>query len=117
MLLMLIASIPLLASKPRPLQDTFNDLLSNMPKPLGIHHIRAILFSLPVSYLKDLRDFADVNNIDSFVSKRIMQEFSVVIMKRFRSNRFEKTKGRHVFLIYRNLLEFITFVQSYFHYL
>ena len=44
-------------SKPRTLQDTFNDLLSNIQKPLGIHHIRTILFSLPVNYLKDLRDF------------------------------------------------------------
>jgi hypothetical protein len=34
--------------------DTFNDLLSNIQKPLGIHHIRTILFSLPVSYFKDL---------------------------------------------------------------
>ena len=39
---------------------------------------------------------ADVNSIDSFVSKRNMEEFSVVIMKRFRSNWFKKTKGRHV---------------------
>jgi hypothetical protein len=30
------------SSKPRPLQDTFNDLLSNIQKPLGIHHIRTI---------------------------------------------------------------------------
>ena len=45
------------SSKPRPLQDTFNDLLSNIQKPLGIHHNRTILFSLPVNYLKDLRDF------------------------------------------------------------
>jgi hypothetical protein len=35
------------SSKPRTLQDTFNDLLSNIQKPLGIHHIRTILFSLP----------------------------------------------------------------------
>ena len=45
------------SSKPRPLQDTFNDLLYNIQKPLAIHHIRTILFSLPVNYLKDLRDF------------------------------------------------------------
>jgi N-glycosylase/DNA lyase len=44
------------SSKPRTLQDTFNDLLSNIQKPLGIHHIRTILFSLPVNYLKVLRD-------------------------------------------------------------
>ena len=43
-------------SKSRTLRDTFNDLLSNIQKPLGIHHIRTILFSLPVNYLKDLRD-------------------------------------------------------------
>jgi hypothetical protein len=45
------------SSKPRTLQYTFNDLLSNIQKPLEIHHIRTILFSLPVNYLKDLRDF------------------------------------------------------------
>ena len=32
------------SSKPRTLEDTFNDLLSNIQKPLGIHHIRTILF-------------------------------------------------------------------------
>jgi hypothetical protein len=37
----------------------FNDLLSNIQKPLGIHHIRTILFSLPVNYLKDLRHHVD----------------------------------------------------------
>jgi hypothetical protein len=50
------------ASKPRPLQDTFNDLLSNIQKPLGIHHIRTILCSLPVNYLKYLRDFGPMRN-------------------------------------------------------
>jgi hypothetical protein len=40
------------SSKPRTLQHTFNDLLSNIQKPLGIHHICTILFSLPVNYLK-----------------------------------------------------------------
>jgi hypothetical protein len=56
------------ASKPRTLQDTFNDLLSNIQKPLGIHHIRTILFSLPVSYLKDLRDFGlDKGGVDPFI--------------------------------------------------
>jgi hypothetical protein len=44
------------SSKPRTLQATFNDLLSNIQKPLGIHHIRTILFSLTVNYLKYLRD-------------------------------------------------------------
>jgi hypothetical protein len=43
------------SSKPRPLQDTFNDLLSNIQKPLGIHHIRTMFSSLFVNYLKDLR--------------------------------------------------------------
>ena len=52
------------SSKPRPLQDTFNDLFSNMQKPLGIHHIRTILFSLPVNYLNDLRD--DKGGVDPF---------------------------------------------------
>jgi hypothetical protein len=54
------------SSKPRPLQYTFNDLLSNIQKPLGIHHIRTILFSLPVNYLKDLRDFFYVNILQCF---------------------------------------------------
>jgi hypothetical protein len=31
------------SSKPRTLEDTFNDLLSNIQKPLGIHHFRTIL--------------------------------------------------------------------------
>jgi hypothetical protein len=58
------------ASKPRTLQDTFNDLLSNIQKPLGIHHIRTILFSLLVSYLKDLRDFGlDKGGVDRFSPK------------------------------------------------
>jgi hypothetical protein len=55
------------SSKPRTLQDTFNDLLPNIQKPLGIHHIRTILFSLPVNYLKDLRDFGlDKGGVDPF---------------------------------------------------
>ena len=58
------------SSKPRPLQDTFNDLLSNIQKPLGIHQIRTILFSLPVKYLKDLRDFGlDKGGVDPFSPK------------------------------------------------
>ena len=58
------------SSKPRTLQDTFNDLLSNIQKPLGIHHIRTILFSLPVNYLKDLRDFGlDKGGVDPFSPK------------------------------------------------
>ena len=46
--------------------------------------------------LFSIKNVADVNSIDSFFSKRNMEEFSVVIMKRFRSNWFEKTNGRHV---------------------
>jgi hypothetical protein len=46
--------------------------------------------------LFSIKNVADVNIIDSFVSKRNMEEFSVVSMKRFRSNWFKKTKGRHV---------------------
>ena len=59
------------SSKPRSLQDTFfNDLLSNIQKLLGIHHIRTILFSLPVNYLKDLRDFGlDKGGVDPFSHK------------------------------------------------
>jgi hypothetical protein len=58
------------SSKPRTLQDTFNDLLYNIQKPLGIHHIRTILFSLPVSYLKDLRNFGlDKGGVDPFSPK------------------------------------------------
>ena len=58
------------SSKPRPLQDTFNDLLYNIQKPLEIHHIRTILFSLLVNYLKDLRDFGlDKGGVDPFSPK------------------------------------------------
>jgi hypothetical protein len=58
------------ASKPRTVQDTFNDLLSNIQKSLGIHHIRTILFSLPVNYLKDLRDFGlNKGGVDPFSPK------------------------------------------------
>jgi hypothetical protein len=46
--------------------------------------------------LISIKNVADVNSIDSFVSKRNMEEFSAAIMKRFRLNWFEKTKGRHV---------------------
>jgi hypothetical protein len=53
----------------RGLQDTFNDLLSNIQKPLGIHHIRTILFSLPVNYLKELRDVElNKGGVDPFYS-------------------------------------------------
>ena len=46
--------------------------------------------------LFSVKNVADVNNIDSFVSKRNMEKLSVVFMKRFRSNWFEETNGRHV---------------------
>ena len=45
--------------------------------------------------LFSIKNVADVNSIDSFVSKRKMEDISVVIMKRFRSNWFEKTP-RHI---------------------
>ena len=58
------------SSKPRTLQVTFNDLLSNIQKLLRIHHIRTILFSLPVNYLKDLNDFGlDKGGVDPFSPK------------------------------------------------
>ena len=61
------------SSKPRTLQYTFNDLLSNIEKPLGIHRIRTILLSLPVNYLNDLRDFGlDKGGVDSFSTKYIL---------------------------------------------
>ena len=44
------------ASKPRTLQDTFNDLLSNIQKPLGIHHIRTIKHKVSCNVL-GLEDF------------------------------------------------------------
>jgi hypothetical protein len=59
------------SSKPRTLQDTFNYLLSNIQKPLGIHHIRTILFSLPVNYLKDLILIKIRNWNETFFSYRV----------------------------------------------
>jgi hypothetical protein len=58
-----------------------------------------LIFEIWWNFFYDLfsiKNVADVNSIDSFVSKRNMEAFSVVIMKRFRSNWFKKTKGRHV---------------------
>jgi hypothetical protein len=46
--------------------------------------------------LFSIKNVADVNIIDSFVSKRNLEAFSVIIMKRLISNWFKKTKGRHV---------------------
>ena len=58
-----------------------------------------LIFKIWWNFFYDLfsiKNVADVNSIDSVVSKRNMEESSVVIMKRFRSNWIEKTKGRHV---------------------
>jgi hypothetical protein len=58
-----------------------------------------LIFEIWWNFFYDLfsiKNVANVNSIDSFASKRNMEEFSVAIMKRFRSNWFEKTKGRHV---------------------
>jgi hypothetical protein len=58
-----------------------------------------LIFEIWWNFFYDLfsiKNVADVNSIDSFDSKRNMEEFSVVIMKRFRLNWFKKTKGRHV---------------------
>jgi hypothetical protein len=58
-----------------------------------------LIFEIWWNFFYDLfsiKNVADVNSIDSFVSKRNLEELYVVIMKRFRSNWFEKTKGRHV---------------------
>jgi hypothetical protein len=51
-----------------------------------------LIFEIWWNFFYDLfsiKNVAEVNSIDSFVSKRNMEEFSVVIMKRFRSNWFE----------------------------
>ena len=58
-----------------------------------------LIFEIWWNFFYDLfsiKNVAAVNSIDSFVSKRNMEEFSVAIMKRFRSNWFEKMKGRYV---------------------
>ena len=58
-----------------------------------------LIFEIWWNFFYDLfsiKNVADVNSIDSFVSKRNLEEFSVIIMKRLRSNWFKKTKGRHV---------------------
>jgi hypothetical protein len=58
-----------------------------------------LIFEIWWNFFYDLfsiKNVADVNNIDSFVSKRNIEELSVVIMKRFKLNWFEKTKRRHV---------------------
>jgi hypothetical protein len=57
-----------------------------------------LIFEIWWNFFYDLfsiKNVADVKSIDSFVSKRNMEEFSVIIMKRFRSNWFEKTP-RHI---------------------
>jgi hypothetical protein len=48
-----------------------------------------LIFEIWWNFFYDLfsiKNVADVNSIDSFVRKRNMEEFSVVIMKRFRSD-------------------------------
>jgi hypothetical protein len=48
-----------------------------------------LIFEIWWNFFYDLfsiKNVADVNSIDSFVSKWNMEEFSAVIMKRFRSN-------------------------------
>jgi hypothetical protein len=48
----------------------------SVQKPLGIHHIRTILFSLLVNYLKDLRDFGlDKGGVDPFSPKYMLNSF------------------------------------------
>jgi hypothetical protein len=54
------------ASKPRTLQDTFNDLFSNIQKLLGIHHIRTILFSLVVTSQRIIKVLFYVNILQRF---------------------------------------------------
>jgi hypothetical protein len=95
------------SSKPRPLQDTFNDLLSNIQKPLGIHHIRTILFSLPVNYLKDLRDFGlDKGGVDPFSPKYRLSSiiWDVASFRLFKPVRSEPLHDNNrKFLIFRLL--------------
>jgi hypothetical protein len=52
-----------------------------------------MIFEIWWNFFYDLfstKHVADINSIDSFVNKRNMEEFSIVITKRFRSNWFEK---------------------------
>ena len=52
------------------LKDRYNNLLSSLQQPLGVHYIRTNLFSLPVTLLKDLRDFAlDEGGVDPYSTK------------------------------------------------
>jgi hypothetical protein len=58
-----------------------------------------LIFEIWWNFFYDLfsiKKVADINSIDSFVSKRNMEECSVVFIERFRSNWFEKTKAHHV---------------------
>jgi hypothetical protein len=86
---------------------TFNDLLSNIQKPLEIHHIRTILFSLPVNYLKDLRDFGlDKGGVDPFSP---MYRLSSIIcdVASFRRQRVLKV------LFYVNILQCFFAVENF----
>jgi hypothetical protein len=76
------------SSKPRTLQDTFNDLLLIYRNLLEfIIFGNRLIFEIWWNFFYDLysiKNVADVNSIDSFVSKRNIEEFYVVIMQRFR---------------------------------
>jgi hypothetical protein len=57
-----------------------------------IHHIRTILFSLPVNYLKDLRDFGlDKGGVDAFSPKYRLSSIicDVASFRLFKPVRFE----------------------------
>ena len=41
-----------------PNSETFDNLLSYMQKPLGLHHIRTSLFSFPLHNLRDFKEYA-----------------------------------------------------------
>ena len=65
-----------------------------------------LIFEIWWNFFYDLfsiNNVADVNSIDSFVSKRNMEEFSVVIMKRFISNWFKRRKDATSHIILDNL--------------
>jgi hypothetical protein len=58
-----------------------------------------LIFEIWYNFFYDLfsiKNVADVNSTNWFVSKRNMAECSVVIIKMFRSNWFEKMKRRHI---------------------
>jgi hypothetical protein len=123
------------SSKPRPLQDTFNDLLYNIQKPLAIHHIASIpLLASGIwrNFLlllwrgsdrtglkrrKDATSHIILDNLYLGEKGFTLKEFSIQMLKSHLNQERYKILLMIYFLIYRNFLEFITFVQSYFHYL